>query len=677
MDNDGSLIAAPARGLGSSLPIGQSPKKKKRPHHTFKMFGKGGGGGGENAENFAPSIFQMSQQLDLSQGGFSQGQYSQSSQTSFIGNYFGQMTVHDGGMGIDEQSYSGDGYAAPSGSGVCATAPSFPSAAVAAAASSSSSSSSSSSLMGNSNSSFQLAFPPSRLGGGGNPSFIAASASAPPAAASDPTHDRSRQITLPAVAQNPFQHFSVGRFAGQPPQNMWISAFKPWPRFTWDFESQGVLGEGVQSLVYCARKRVDGCLYAIKKLRRQILTEKEGLLLTREVCALSAFSGCPNILRYYSSWIEDGYLHIQTELCQLGSLDILVGAFSETGMEFPGIAAEGSALPGNTVSADEDHCGLFGSQEEAESVPATSNDGRIELAAAHPDKLVSLSQLPLSQIEISNPFSQLSQSEQMHMGSNLRERGERCGDGDGVGGVPEQLVWLTMTKIAQALAFLHARDVAHLDVRPANIFVAVDEPISFGVEAPRSSDDSAEGTVRAALVDLLRTAPYRASPDPVLLAQSLLHGMSSLRLGDLGQCCSVHSADFIEGESRYCPREVINGDLKAIDLRKADVFSLGASCYELCLGRQLGAGGEGALEWHSLRDGVLSAGVVQHYSPELVEAFRYMMHPTPAERPDAQQVVNAAEVRSRGGGAGSGGLSAEVQRLTEENARLRALVGQR
>jgi len=672
VDNDGSLIAAPARGLGSSLPIGQSPKKKKRPHHTFKMFGKGGGGGGENAENFAPSIFQMSQQLDLSQGGFSQGQYSQSSQTSFIGNYFGQMTVHDGGMGIDEQSYSGDGYAVPSGGGVCATAsvPSSMSGAVCAAASSSSSSSSS--MMGNSNSSFQLAFPPSRLGGGGNGGGgggIAASASAPPAATSDPTHDRSRQITLPAVAQNPFQQSWPGRFAGQPPQNMWISAFKPWPRFTWDFESQGVLGEGVQSLVYCARKRVDGCLYAIKKLRRQILTEKEGLLLTREVCALSAFSGCPNILRYYSSWIEDGYLHIQTELCQLGSLEVLVGPHWGAGM-----AAGGNAAGANT--GDEDHCGLFGSQEEAESVPASrerDDDHRAAAAAAthfqHQSNPISLSQLPLSQIE-TNPFSQLSQSEQIHMGGQHGPTG-----GDGVGGVPEQLVWLTMTKIAQALAFLHARDVAHLDVRPANIFVAVDEPIS-NAAVSSSSSDPAEGTVRAALFDLLRTAPYRASPDPVLLAQSLLHGLSSLRLGDMGQCCSVHSADFIEGESRYCPREVINGDLKAIDLRKADVFSLGASCYELCLGRQLGAGGEGALEWHSLRDGVLCAGVVQHYSPELVEAFRFMMHPTPAERPYAQQVVNAAEVRI-GSAPAAGALSTEVQRLREENARLRALVEHR
>jgi serine/threonine protein kinase len=47
----------------------------------------------------------------------------------------------------------------------------------------------------------------------------------------------------------------------------------------------------------------------------------------REVFALANVSmeaeGCPNIVRYYSSWLEDGRLHIQTELCDCSLRDRL------------------------------------------------------------------------------------------------------------------------------------------------------------------------------------------------------------------------------------------------------------------------------------------------------------------------------------------------------------------
>eukprot|EP00598_Pedospumella_elongata_P011809 CAMPEP_0184988102 /NCGR_PEP_ID=MMETSP1098-20130426/22969_1 /TAXON_ID=89044 /ORGANISM="Spumella elongata, Strain CCAP 955/1" /LENGTH=61 /DNA_ID=CAMNT_0027512773 /DNA_START=62 /DNA_END=244 /DNA_ORIENTATION=- len=55
------------------------------------------------------------------------------------------------------------------------------------------------------------------------------------------------------------------------------------------------------------------------------------------------------------------------------------------------------------------------------------------------------------------------------------------------------------------------------------------------------------------------------------------------------------------------------------DAYKADIFSLGATVYELCLGRYLGAEGEeGIAEWHSIRDGHLDVSLKSRYSKELV-----------------------------------------------------------
>jgi len=450
------------------------------------------------------------------------------------------------------------------------------------------------------------------------------------------------------------------------------------------------------------------------------MSEKEGLLLTREACALAAFAGCPNLLRYYSSWIDDGFLHIQTELCQLGSLETLVGANC---FHWLGLGMELGMGPGSVGGREqelqrtrEDNF----SESQSQSQSQSQQQQQQHATSALTDKHISLSQLPLSQID-PNPLSQLSQIQQLPGASQTVDV---CVDGSGV---PESISWLVMAKVAHALAFLHARGVAHLDVRPANIFIAVSDSSSSGSssgskgalnssksasaqEVPSASAtqtanndrDRDREAVQAAIHSLVCSAPFpfhSSSPDPELLVRALLtpsvdsdlrqdrslnYGLASLRLGDLGQCCSINSGDFAEGESRYCAREVINCDLKTIDLCKADIFSLGASCYELCLGRPLGAGGEGAHEWHSLRDGVLSEGVIQRYSPELIEAFRFLMHPAPSERPTALQVIRAAETRLRvnfgladtstSTSASSEEAFTEIQRLRAENTALRALI---
>jgi len=93
-------------------------------------------------------------------------------------------------------------------------------------------------------------------------------------------------------------------------------------RFQREFTDIAVIGKGQFSTVFKARNCIDRCFYAVKKttqISRQSLKSAQ----LREVFALANVSmeaeGCPNIVRYFSSWFEDGRLHIQTELCD-GSL---------------------------------------------------------------------------------------------------------------------------------------------------------------------------------------------------------------------------------------------------------------------------------------------------------------------------------------------------------------------
>lgn len=156
---------------------------------------------------------------------------------------------------------------------------------------------------------------PSQLGGGG--------------AGADMNDEK--KITISPALVNPFLTDQMGirvSHKSKRPTTIWLQPYRERPRYMIDFEEEGIIGEGQFSVVYRARKRLDGTLYAVKKLKSRIHSETEGVVLLREVCALAALRGCPNLMRYYGSWIEDSHLWIQCELCIKVNLDVFV-SFSE------------------------------------------------------------------------------------------------------------------------------------------------------------------------------------------------------------------------------------------------------------------------------------------------------------------------------------------------------------
>ena len=244
----------------------------------------------------------------------------------------------------------------------------------------------------------------------------------------------------------------------------------------------------------------------------------------------------------------------------------------------------------------------------------------------------------------------------------------KCGGGGGTDiahvGISEELVWLVVRDIAMALQYMHLHSIAHLDLRPANIFVS--RGALEGMEMMTGDPSPEVGETNPTLLEL---------------QQLLLTGRAVVRLGDLGQSCRLGELLLNEGESRYLPREVLN-ETRGLDLSRVDVFSLGASVYELLLGRELSTGGDtGAIEWHGLRDGVFNPVVESRYSTPLIQLLHQMMHPMPQSRPSAQGVYLQAAHHIMGALPVAATLTttmevAEMHRLRVENSRLRAQLNQ-
>ncbi|KAJ7977527.1 wee1-like protein kinase [Quillaja saponaria] len=145
----------------------------------------------------------------------------------------------------------------------------------------------------------------------------------------------------------------------------------------------------------------------------------------------------------------------------------------------------------------------------------------------------------------------------------------------------EKQVLLALHQIAKALQFIHERGIAHLDVKPENIYV--------------------------------KNGVYK--------------------LGDFG-CASLHdnSLPIEEGDARYMPREILNEKYDHLD--KVDIFSLGASIYELVRGSPLPESGSQIL---NLKEGKLP--LLPGYSLQFQNLLKAMLDPDPIQRPSAKELV--------------------------------------
>lgn len=102
-------------------------------------------------------------------------------------------------------------------------------------------------------------------------------------------------------------------------------------RYRQDFEELGILGKGGYGIVYSCRHKLDGVIYAVKKVpvsesrRQQIMIRGQPEIdaLLAELRTLAQLDH-PNIVRYYNGWLD--YINLDAPLQDSSSADAVAGA---------------------------------------------------------------------------------------------------------------------------------------------------------------------------------------------------------------------------------------------------------------------------------------------------------------------------------------------------------------
>lgn len=270
-------------------------------------------------------------------------------------------------------------------------------------------------------------------------------------------------------------------------------------RFEHEFLDLGLIGIGQFGRVTKCIHRLDGCVYAIKQSLKPIIGSALERTAMTEVYAHAILGDHPNVVRYYSSWAENGHMIIQNEYCDGGSL-----------------------------------------QQRFQKQPLTQSD-----------------------------------------------------------------LLVLLEHVARGLKYIHSMNLAHMDLKPANILISRKTNGNVYFDADEFIHEDEQNTDFEYLY----------------------------KIADLGHVTLLATPTVEEGDCRYLPNEVLQEVFT--DLSKADIFAFGLTLFEAAGGGPLPMNGE---LWHHYRNGGLPH--LENLSEEFNKLIKIMVDPEPANRPSAASILN-------------------------------------
>merc|ERR1719323_1187326 len=207
--------------------------------------------------------------------------------------------------------------------------------------------------------------------------------------------------------------------------------------------------------------------------------------------------------------------------------------------------------------------------------------------------------------------------------------------------------------VAKGLQYIHSKQLVHLDIKPGNIFISVenDSPSPQRIVDHQTTDSG------AASGDL---SPQQSRHSPEAGAGGWSSSDSSpgdfekvhYKIGDLGHVAPIYSSDISpedvdpeEGDCRYMAPELLALVIDRSRLTKADIFNLGLTIYEAASLRVLPRNSLDDPNYENIKNGNIP--YLENYSAELNSLLSTMVNINPDTRPTAVEVIMSMEMTNR------------------------------
>lgn len=272
----------------------------------------------------------------------------------------------------------------------------------------------------------------------------------------------------------------------RPRESFGLSNFEPGPysRYTHDFEEIGVLGKGGFGEVVKARNKLDGIVYAVKKIRH---TEDKLSKILNEVMLLARLNH-QYVVRYYVAWLEDDYIADSSVIESSdedndsdSDLDNSI-SFSEArtnstsyvdfisesnnqAVDFSHIAEDDDDEEDNTDADDPFEFGSGNEEDDAQFTFGSSTESQREKARA----VTPATQRSKSK-KRSVLFIQMEYCENRTLFDLIRQGLTRDSD----------TYWRILRQVLEGLAHIHSQGIIHRDLKPMNIFIDENQNVKIG-----------------------------------------------------------------------------------------------------------------------------------------------------------------------------------------------------
>nr|CAD7397393.1 unnamed protein product [Timema cristinae] len=406
-----------------------------------------------------------------------------------------------------------------------------------------------------------------------------------------------------------------------------------------EFEVLKWLGKGAFGDVLKVRNKLDGGVYAIKRIKLNPQNKQLNRKITREVKLLSRLNH-ENVVRYYNSWIDCATLEsgapssdttTETASPEPDKYNKLPGAGDSVEMLAPpardvnvewnvsyhsrvsAIRPAGDSSDDSSDDDDNDWMGFLACSKSSEGVVFERGDSGDVPEADQESRRNNGGQGSRGNEDEAREIQFMYIQMEFCEKSTLRTAidGGLCGD--------EQRVWRLFREVVEGLAHIHQQGMIHRDLKPVNIFLDSNDHVKIGDFGLATTSNLQRPMEQTGLLTERRLAELR----------SLSHEMGDSSL--TGQV----------GTALYVAPELNIPGFKLLYNQKVDIYSLGIIFFEMCC--PLETGMERVKVLANLRhpDIILPPTLSEHDTPKQVHIVRWLLNHDPGMRPSSEELLQS------------------------------------